>query len=99
MYLHKSADNARNVDQKRKNRVFNEKNGFSLQTLNSLPKDKFFDWSKLKALADNKIKITEKSKFLLGRVENIVVKGENAGGQHFLLFPHCFQKAFFFKGP
>ena len=26
-------------------------------------------------------------------VENIVGKGENAGYQHFLLFPHCFQKA------
>ena len=30
------------------------------------------------------------------RVENIVVKGENAGYyQHFLLFPQCFQKASF----
>ena len=27
------------------------------------------------------------------RVENIVRKGENAGYQHFLLFPHSFQKA------
>ena len=25
------------------------------------------------------------------RVENIVGKGENAGYQHFLLFPQCFQ--------
>ena len=31
------------------------------------------------------------------RVENIVGKGENAGYQHFLLFPPCFQK-FFFQG-
>ena len=29
------------------------------------------------------------------RVENIVGKGENAGDQHFLLFPQCFQKASF----
>ena len=29
------------------------------------------------------------------RVENIVGKEENAGYQHFLLFPQCFQKAFF----
>ena len=29
------------------------------------------------------------------RVENIVGKGENAGYQHFLLFPQCFQKASF----
>ena len=29
------------------------------------------------------------------RVENIVGKGENAGYQHFLLFPQCFHKASF----
>ena len=29
------------------------------------------------------------------RVENIVEKGENAGYQHFLLFPRCFQRAFY----
>ena len=29
-------------------------------------------------------------KFNLERVENIVGKGENAGYQHFLLFPQCF---------
>ena len=29
------------------------------------------------------------------RVENIVGKRENAGYQHFLLFPQCFQKLFF----
>ena len=28
----------------------------------------------------------------MGRVENIVGTGENAGYQHFLLFPQCFQK-------
>ena len=27
------------------------------------------------------------------RVENIVGKGENAGYQHFLLFPQCFQRS------
>ena len=29
------------------------------------------------------------------RVENIVGKGENAGYQHFLLFPQCFQTTCF----
>ena len=29
---------------------------------------------------------------VINRVENIVGKGENAGYQHFLLFPQCFQK-------
>ena len=28
-------------------------------------------------------------------IENIVGKGENAGYQHFLLFPQCFEKASF----
>ena len=58
----------------------------------SLPHNKFLDWSKLKAFADDKLNATEKLKFVLGRVENIVGKGENAGYQHFLLFPQCFQK-------
>ena len=31
--------------------------------------------------------------FIFVRVENIVGKGENAGYQHFLLFPQCLQKA------
>ena len=63
--------------------------------VNSLPTNKILDWSKLKAFADYKLDVTEKSKFVLGRVENIVGKGENAGDQHFLLFPQCFQKASF----
>ena len=29
--------------------------------------------------------------FVFDKVENIVGKGENAGYQHFLLFPRCFQ--------
>ena len=47
----------------------------------------------LKAFADDKINVIEKWKFVLERIKNIVGKGENAGFQHFLLFPHCFQKA------
>ena len=30
--------------------------------------------------------------FLFEGVENLVGKGENAGYQHFLLLPQCFQK-------
>ena len=63
--------------------------------LNSLPNDKFLHWSKLKALADSKTSVTSKQKFSFRWVENIVRKGENAGYQHFLLFPVCFQKACF----
>ena len=67
----------------------------SNRSLNSLPNDKFLDWSKLKRFTEKKINATEKSKFVLGRVENRVGKGENAGYQHFLLYPLCFQKASF----
>ena len=64
--------------------------------LNSLPNDKFLDWLKLKAFADDKINVTEKLKFVLGRLENMVDKGENAGYyQHFPLFPSMFSKGFF----
>ena len=65
--------------------------------VNSLPNDKLLDWSKLKAFAEDKMNVTLKQKFFLGWVENIVGKGENAGYQHFLLFPQYFQKAFISK--
>ena len=39
--------------------------------------------------------VNKNLKFGLGRVQNIVRRGENAGYQHFLLFPQCFQKASF----
>ena len=45
----------------------------------SLPNNKIVDWSNLRAFADDKIYVTEKMKFVLGRVENILGKGENAG--------------------
>ena len=60
--------------------------------INCLPNDKILDWSRLKAFADDKINVTKELKFVLGREENVVRKGENAGYQHFLLFPQCFQK-------
>ena len=63
-----------------------------------LPNDKILDWSKLKTFADDKINVNHKLKFDMGRVEKIVGKGENAGYQHFLLFPQYFQnEAFFFR--
>ena len=61
----------------------------------TLTNEKTFDQSKLKAFADDKIDVTHISKFALRMVENIVEKGENAGYQHFLLFPQCFQKLSF----
>ena len=61
--------------------------------LNSLPHCKIVDWSKLNAFTNKKIHVTKTIKFVSGRVEKIMGKGENAGNQHFLHFP-CFQKLF-----
>ena len=46
----------------------------------------------MKSLADDKIDVTQKLKFVLRQGENISGKGENAGYQHFLLFQKCFQQ-------
>ena len=59
---------------------------------NSLPNDNILGLFELKALAYDKINVTKKLKFVMERVENFVGKGRNAGYQHFLLFPQCFQK-------
>ena len=63
-----------------------------IRCFNPSPNDNILDWSKLKALADDKLNVTHKLKFVSERIENILGKGENAGYQHFLLFPKCFQK-------
>ena len=61
-----------------------------LSWFNSLPNNKILDLFKLKEFVDDKSNIIQNFKFVLGRVENIVGKGENAGYQHFLLFLQCF---------
>ena len=38
------------------------------------------------------LKVVKMMTYVIDRVENIVRKGENAGYQHFLLIPQCFQK-------
>ena len=63
--------------------------------LNPLPNDKILDVAKLKALAEDKLDGAKIVISLFDRVENTMVKGENAGIQHFLLFQQCFSKAFF----
>ena len=63
-------------------------------SLKPLPDDKILGLSKLKAFADDKLNVTQNAKVVYHRIENIVGKEENAGYQHFLLFPQCFQKAF-----
>ena len=52
--------------------------------------------SKLKTFADDILNVAKMTNSLCDRVENTVGKGENAGYQHFLLFPQCFSKPFFF---
>ena len=66
-----------------------------MPVFNSLPNDKSLHWSKLKAFADNKINVLKMMILDFDRIENIVGKGENAGYQDFLLFPQCFQRAFY----
>ena len=60
---------------------------------NPLPNNKIWDHSNLKAFADDILKVIQMTICVTDWVENIVGKGENAGYQHFLLFPQCFQKA------
>ena len=57
---------------------------------NSLPHNKNKDLFKLKAFADDNFNVAQMIKFFFERKVNIVGKGENAGYQHFLLFPQCF---------
>ena len=61
---------------------------------NCLTNDKFLDLSELKAFTDEETNVREKLKYLLGSMENIVGKEENAGYQHFLLLPQ-FSKGLF----
>ena len=63
--------------------------------LNSLPNDTIWALTKMKAIAGDKFNVAKMLISLYDRIENIVEKGENAGYQHFLLFPQCFQKASF----
>ena len=44
-----------------------------------------------KHLQKKNLNVSESTEFLIARLENIEGKGENAGNQHFLLLPHCFQ--------
>ena len=57
--------------------------------INSLPNYKILDLSKLKAFANVNLNVNQK--FALGRVDNIVRKGENAG------YHTLFSKGFFLR--
>ena len=66
-----------------------------LQSLNTIADNKILDWSKLKQFADNNFKFDENSRKFSKWVENTVGKGEIARYEQLLLFPQCFQKAYF----
>ena len=67
------------------------------QAVNSLPYDKIFRLIQIQSIADDKLDLIQEMKSHFHTVVNIVGKGENAGYQHFVLFPQCFLKAFFVK--
>ena len=46
-------------------------------------------------LRDDLQRMTQVMEYFLDRVENDVGKGKNAGYQHLLLYPECFQKISF----
>ena len=54
-----------------------------LRGLNSLP-DNISGLSNFKTTADNKIKVTQKSKFVSGKAKNILGKEKNASSLYFL---------------
>ena len=56
---------------------------------------KLLDWTKFKADADDKFNIDKIMISVFNQIENIVGKRENAGYQHFLLFPTLLSKGFF----
>ena len=63
-------------------------------SFNSVPNGKILYMTKLKTFAGDKINVAQMMISVFDWVENSVGKGENAGYQHFLLFPR-FQKASF----
>ena len=67
------------------------------EIINSLANDNVLAVTKLKAFADDKFNIGKMKISLFDRVENIVGKGENAGYQHFFLFPNVFSRATFYR--
>ena len=57
---------------------------------NVLPNDNFVFYStKFKAFVDDRFVVFDRE-----QIQNVMGKEENAGFQHFLLFPFCFQKFF-----
>ena len=60
-----------------------------------ITRQQILDSSKLKEFADDNFKFDGNRRKLSKQVENTVGKGEIARYEQFLLFPQCFQKAYF----
>ena len=58
-----------------------------------LKDDEILSFSKLKAFVENNFNVAQMGQYFFDIVKYIVEKGENAGFQHFLLFPQCIQKS------
>ena len=59
--------------------------------INSLPQNKFLDWCKFKALATDRINVTEKLKFVFGKLKTVREK-EKMLITRIVSFSHSFQK-------
>ena len=68
--------------------------GLVWKRVNSLPNYKFFNWSKLKRFADDKLKMIQMAEYSIDRAENIVGKCYISA---FCPFSTMFSKCFFQK--
>ena len=65
-----------------------------MERVKPLPNDKILDRSKLKAFADDKIKVDKNDDYIFGRIENLVVKGENFSYTSIFSLSHNVSKGF-----
>ena len=61
---------------------------------NYLPNDKIVEVTKLKSFSDYKLNVAKMMISLFDKVQNTVGKKDNAGDQHFFLFPHTVFQSF-----
>ena len=72
--------------------IWSHPNFCHLVKVNHLPNNKSLALPNLKAFADDNIKVTEKFKFVLERLQNVVGKGEYGDYQHFILSYNVFKR-------
>ena len=66
----------------------------TLLPFNPFPDSKILGLPKFKAFADDKLNVTQNVQVVFHRTGNSMGKEENAGYQHFFLFPQCCRKGF-----